>query len=81
MTSRRRHALGSRSRTTSTDADPHLANAKTPRLPPAQGLARLWAIGFKPIPLEQIGLYKDPLRASWPVVHPADPAPARDEKR
>ena len=33
-----------------------------------------WAIGFKPIPLEKIGLYKDPLRASWPVVHPADPA-------
>jgi hypothetical protein len=24
-------------------------------------------IGFKPIPFEKIGLYKDPLRASWPI--------------
>lgn len=25
-------------------------------------------LGFKPIPVEKIGLYKDPRRASWPVV-------------
>jgi hypothetical protein len=25
-------------------------------------------LGFKPIPVEKIGLYADPLRASWPVV-------------
>jgi hypothetical protein len=40
-----------------------------------------WSIGFKPIPVEKIGLYKDALRASWPVVHPADPEPAKDAKR
>ena len=40
-----------------------------------------WSIGFKPIPIEKIGLYRDSLRASWPVVHPADPAPPKDAKR
>src|SRR6185369_12075868 len=27
-----------------------------------------FALGFKPIPLEKIGPYADPLRASWPIV-------------
>jgi hypothetical protein len=27
-------------------------------------------LGFRPIPIEKIGLYPDALRASWPVVHP-----------
>lgn len=27
-----------------------------------------FALGFKPIPVEKIGLYADPLRATWPVV-------------
>jgi parallel beta helix pectate lyase-like protein len=27
-----------------------------------------WKLGFKPIPVEKIGPYKDPLRASWPIV-------------
>jgi len=27
-----------------------------------------WKLGFEPIPTEEIGLYKSPLRASWPVV-------------
>jgi len=40
-----------------------------------------WSMGFKAIPVEKIGLYKDALRASWPVVHPADPEPAKDAKR
>lgn len=35
-----------------------------------------WKIGFKPIPIEKIGLYQDNNRASWPVIHPSDPAPA-----
>lgn len=38
-----------------------------------------WDIGFKPIPAERIGLYRDELRASWPVtttVRPAPPKPA-----
>jgi hypothetical protein len=69
-----------------TDEDPQLVD-------PARGDFRLKAaspafkLGFKPIPLERIGLYKDDRRASWPVVHkprewPADsgaaaaPAPA-----
>ncbi|MHC4180121.1 MAG: hypothetical protein ACYSWU_21665, partial [Planctomycetota bacterium] len=28
-----------------------------------------WAIGFKRLPLEQMGLYEDDARASWPVTH------------
>lgn len=32
-------------------------------------------VGFKPIPLEKIGLYKDPLRATWPVKAPIRPVP------
>ena len=28
-----------------------------------------WQIGFKPIPVEKIGLYQDEFRASWPVRH------------
>ena len=28
-----------------------------------------FAIGFRPIRMEQIGLYRDELRASWPVIH------------
>ena len=27
-----------------------------------------WALGFKPIPMEKIGPYADPLRASWPII-------------
>jgi len=33
-------------------------------------------VGFRPIPLSQIGLYKDAYRASWPV--PVRPAPMPD---
>ncbi len=33
-------------------------------------------IGFKPIPFDQIGLVNDGTRASWPVRHVVDPAPA-----
>jgi len=34
------------------------------------------ALGFRPIPAEQIGLYRSPVRASWPVRHALRPAPA-----
>ncbi|MDH7569279.1 MAG: right-handed parallel beta-helix repeat-containing protein, partial [Armatimonadota bacterium] len=37
-----------------------------------------WKLGFKPIPMEQIGLKKDAQRASWPVesvVRPTPPPP------
>ena len=39
-------------------------------------------LGFKPIPAEKIGLYKDERRASWPVVHkPREvPPPAAERK-
>ena len=30
------------------------------------------AIGFDPLPVERIGLYKDELRATWPVSHAVD---------
>ncbi|NQT88904.1 right-handed parallel beta-helix repeat-containing protein, partial [bacterium] len=33
------------------------------------------AMGFKPIPIEKIGLYKDARRASWPVEHKPRPMP------
>jgi hypothetical protein len=36
------------------------------RLPPD---SPAFAVGFKPAPLEQIGLYADALRATWPVRH------------
>jgi hypothetical protein len=37
-----------------------------------------WKLGFQRIPVEQIGLYEDPLRASWPVVEAAG---AREQLR
>jgi hypothetical protein len=33
------------------------------------------ALGLKPLPTEQVGLYADALRATWPVQHPVRPAP------
>lgn len=55
------------------NVDPHFVNA-------AKGDFRLradspaWQLGFQPIPVEQIGLYRDANRASWPVP-PAPPRP------
>jgi len=36
-----------------------------------------WKLGFKPIPIGKIGLYKDPLRASWPIKTKVRPAPKK----
>jgi len=36
-----------------------------------------WKLGFKPIPFDKIGLYKDPLRVSWPVKAQVRPAPKK----
>ena len=53
------------------DTDPHFVDA-------AKGDYRLrddspaWAVGFKPIPFEKIGLYPSEERASWPVALPPD---------
>lgn len=33
----------------------------------------VWKLGFQPIPIEKIGLYRDPERASWPVRHTVRP--------
>ncbi len=34
-----------------------------------------WKLGFQRIPIEKIGLYRDDLRASWPVVSKVRPTP------
>jgi hypothetical protein len=53
-------------------ADPRFRN-------PAKGDYRLRAgspafkLGFKPIPVEKIGPYKSPLRATWPIHEPTGP--------
>ncbi len=55
------------------NVDPHFVDA-------ANGDFRLradspaWQLGFQPIPVEQIGLYQDANRASWPVP-PVPPRP------
>lgn len=36
-----------------------------------------WKLGFQPIPFDKIGLYKDPMRASWPVKAIVRPAPKK----
>jgi len=37
------------------------------RLKPA---SPAWKLGFQPIPVERIGCYRDPLRATWPLAEP-----------
>jgi len=39
-----------------------------------------WKMGFKRIPFEKIGLYKDKSRASWPVEHEVTPLPPTAKK-
>lgn len=59
------------------DADPHLATpdrigeGKQPRAVDfaLKSDSPAWAIGFKKLPLDRIGLYEDDDRASWPVIH------------
>jgi len=60
--------------------DPHLVDAqrldfRLRRDSPA------WQMGFQPLPLAKIGLYRDRLRASWPVNHPFTPAPSKTAAR
>ena len=58
------------------DQDPMFVNAAKLdfRLKPESPAFKL---GFKPIPIEKIGLYADRDRASWPVVAPIRPEPVR----
>jgi len=59
------------------DADPHLATpdrigeGKQPRAVDfaLKSDSPAWAIGFKKLPLNRIGIYEDDQRASWPVTH------------
>jgi len=67
-----------------TEADPGFVDAAKDdyRLRPD---SPAWALGFQPIPWDQIGLYRDPSRASWPVRHevrpnPPPPAPPQAKK-
>ncbi|NIA16131.1 MAG: hypothetical protein GWP08_18880 [Nitrospiraceae bacterium] len=50
------------------DVDPHFVDAANHdyRL---KDDSPAFALGFKQIPVEKIGLYEDPRRASWPVTH------------
>lgn len=63
-----------------TEGDPQLVDI-------AKGDFRLrkdspaFKLGFKPIPLEKIGLYRDPKRASWPVSHTVRPRPETPAQR
>lgn len=58
-----------------TDADPGFVDCAKDdyRLRPD---SPAWKLGFQPIPWDQIGLYRSPQRASWPVHHPVRPNPA-----
>jgi hypothetical protein len=50
------------------DRDPHFAGAP-PESFQLSDDSPAYEIGFKPIPIEEIGLYEDGSRASWPVEH------------
>ena len=50
------------------DQDPKFADTP-PRSFQLRKDSPAWKLGFKPIPVNRIGLYRDPRRASWPVSH------------
>jgi len=56
------------------DEDPHFVG-KPPKSFALKKDSPAWKLGFQPIPFDQIGLYKDELRASWPVAHEPRPMP------
>jgi hypothetical protein len=56
------------------DADPHFVDA-TRHNYQLRADSPAWKIGFQPIPVERIGLYASPDRASWPVAHEVRPRP------
>ncbi|HOZ48421.1 MAG TPA: right-handed parallel beta-helix repeat-containing protein [Candidatus Hydrogenedentes bacterium] len=54
------------------DEDPHFVDAAHQDFRLKED-SPAFALGFKPIPIEQIGLYEDHDRASWPVTHEVRP--------
>ncbi|MBT3286747.1 MAG: hypothetical protein HN380_05310 [Victivallales bacterium] len=65
-----------------TDDDPRFRNAKKDDYRLRKD-SPAWALGFKPIPWDRIGVYRDPARATWPVRHKVRPidAPPKAEAR
>lgn len=57
-----------------TEGDPHLVKTPGGRFSLRKDSPAL-KLGFKPIPLEKIGLYSGPERASWPIRHEVRPRP------
>jgi tetratricopeptide (TPR) repeat protein len=51
--------------------DPGFRNASSGDFRLESGAPAVVTSGFDPLPVDRIGLYNDPLRATWPVVHPA----------
>ena len=50
-----------------TDSDPGFVNAAGGDFNLKQGAPLFRNVGFRPIPVKEIGLYQSPYRASWPV--------------
>jgi len=57
------------------EQDPGFANAAKGDYHIKPGAALFATVGFRPIPLDEIGLYPDTYRASWPVVTAPKAAP------
>jgi hypothetical protein len=55
------------------DQDPHFVDAEQDNFQ-LKDDSPAWKLGFQRIPLEKIGLYQSPERASWPVSHTVRPA-------
>ena len=54
--------------------DPHFVDAEHANFQ-LKDDSPAWKLGFQRLPLEKIGLYQSPERASWPVSHSIRPAP------
>lgn len=56
------------------NADPKFVDEKAGNFQ-LQADSPAWKLGFQRIPVENIGLYPDETRATWPVTHPVRPMP------
>jgi len=57
------------------EQDPGFVNAAKGDYHIQPGAALFTTVAFRPIPLDEIGLYQAPFRATWPVATPPDPLP------